>query len=140
MTREREEMIANLQKLNVCFCKDCVDRALRQASKKKISREPNDVGGVKFDDAKLRMELLPPRGVEAAARAMTYGAKKYAPRNWEKGIEPDRLMAATLRHLFAVMRDETKDSESGLNHLDHAAASILMLIDTIERRAESAKK
>ena len=35
---------------------------------------------------KLRMDLTPPEWEVALADVMTQGAKKYEPRNWEKGM------------------------------------------------------
>lgn len=88
---------------------------------------------VKYDQDKLPMELLPPELLEATARALKYGAEKYSRRNWEKGLDPERLFGALQRHLWAYHKGERVDPESGLSHLDHAAASLAMLIATIER-------
>ena len=42
--------------------------------------------GQKFDTDKLRYELLPPELLEETARVLTFGAVKYADRNWELGM------------------------------------------------------
>lgn len=82
---------------------------------------------VKKDQDKPRVDLVPVSSVQAAARAFGFGAKKYSPWNWMKGFEWLRLFGAVLRHLFAWAAGEEKDSESGLCHLDHALASLMML-------------
>ncbi len=84
-------------------------------------------GGRKDDSAKVRVDLVPPEGIAAAARAFGYGEKKYAAWNWAKGMAWLRLYGATLRHLLAWVGREEVDPESGLNHLDHALASLMML-------------
>lgn len=95
----------------------------------------------KFDSTKVRLELVPPELVYAAGRAMTYGAIKYAPHNWSKppGLEEERLMGAVLRHLFAYQSGELIDNESGLSHLDHAAAALGMLLGTKARYPKERK-
>jgi hypothetical protein len=85
------------------------------------------VVGTKYDEGKLRWDLVPPE-FEEVVRVLTYGATKYADRNWERGISYGRLIAATLRHLFAWIRGEREDPETGLHHLAHAGCDILFLL------------
>lgn len=90
-------------------------------------------GAVKADAHKPRTDLLPFDALEGVAAVLNYGAKKYAERNWEKGLAWGRLLGATLRHLFSWGLGENLDPESGLPHLDHAACSVLMLSATVRR-------
>jgi hypothetical protein len=84
-------------------------------------------GGTKYDEGKLRMDLVAPEGVEGIARVLTFGANKYGDRNWEKGMSWGRAFAATLRHLYAWWGGQDIDPESGFSHLDHAACNIHFL-------------
>lgn len=90
-------------------------------------------GAQKADAHKPRVDLLPFDALEGAAQAFTYGAHKYSAHNWRKGMAWSRLLAATLRHLFAWANGEDRDPESGIGHLHHAAASILMLSESVRR-------
>lgn len=90
-------------------------------------------GAVKHDEGKPRYDLIPPFALDLVAQVMTYGATKYGERNWEKGLKPERLFAALMRHSWAWMRGETIDPETKLPHLAHAAASVMMLIDTLQK-------
>ncbi len=81
----------------------------------------------KHDDNKNRLDLIPVAGIEAAGRAFTFGAKKYNDHNWSKGFAYSRLLGASLRHIFAYVRGQDKDPESGLSHIDHALACLMML-------------
>jgi hypothetical protein len=90
------------------------------------------VTGTKFDQGKLRLELVPIEAVEAIAKAMTYGANKYGDWNWARGLDHSRLVGAALRHISAYMRGEDVDAESGNTHLAHALASLSMLVASIE--------
>lgn len=88
---------------------------------------PEDLAklGVKFDTNKPQMELLSPMWVEGVAKVLTFGAKKYSSHNWRKGIHQSRLIGAALRHLFAYLRGQNYDPETGLSHLAHASCCIM---------------
>lgn len=83
--------------------------------------------GRKDDGDKVRVDLLSPVSVLATAGVLSYGAKKYGERNWEKGIHHSRLYAAALRHLMAYWLGEDVDPETGLRHIDHAACCVHFL-------------
>lgn len=83
----------------------------------------------KADTEKVRLEFLPVQPLLDVGEVLTYGAVKYGPRNWEKGLAWHRAYGATLRHLFAWWSGETYDPETGLNHLAHAACNILFLLE-----------
>lgn len=85
---------------------------------------------IKFDQGKPDLSLIPPELIEALGQVLSFGAKKYAARNWEKGMDYSRVYAALNRHLWAWW-DPTKpdkDSETGLSHLAHAACCIAFLL------------
>lgn len=82
---------------------------------------------IKEDNEKVRMELLSAVALERTARVLTFGAKKYADHNWRKGFNWSRLLGAAMRHLFAYIRGEDKDPETGFSHLDHLACCVMFL-------------
>lgn len=86
--------------------------------------------GTKHDDSpdKRRWELLPVPSVEATLEVLEFGAQKYHPWNFVKGIQWSRCYAAAMRHLSAWFMGETYDPESGLNHLAHAGCMIWFLL------------
>lgn len=86
--------------------------------------------GLKSDNEKEeRFDLLPPFALRQVARVYGFGARKYAPQNWRKGMAWMRLYAAIQRHTTAWASGEDIDPESGLPHLAHAAFSCLALIE-----------
>jgi hypothetical protein len=92
-----------------------------------------DGGGIKmsmYDNYvdKPPMELVPPALMLGCARVLGYGAKKYAPNNWRRGMRWGEVFGALQRHLAAWIADENFDQESGLSHLDHAAACLSFLM------------
>jgi len=85
------------------------------------------VTGRKFDNDKLRMDLIPPEAIEELAKVLTYGANKYEAHNW-MGVESHRYIAALMRHINAWRKGEECDQESGLKHLSHALCNITFLL------------
>lgn len=95
--------------------------------------------GTKHDQNKTRLELLPTEALEEVAKILTYGAHKYAQKdsegritqtgdwNWAKGMSWSRLIGAAFRHLFAWVRGESRDSETGLSHISHCICCLLFL-------------
>lgn len=98
---------------------------------------PEDMAtqGVKFDADKPRMDLLDAYAIEELAKVLAFGAKKYDAHNWRKGITKGRLIAAALRHLFAYLRGENVDPETGLSHVAHAMCCCMFLLG-LEHRPE----
>lgn len=85
-------------------------------------------GGLKLDYGKPNLALLPSEALLEIAKVLDFGAKKYTAHNWRKGFLYSRVASATLRHLYAWLRGEDNDPESGLSHLAHAGCNILFLI------------
>jgi len=84
--------------------------------------------GIKFDEGKPAMELIAPEILVALGEILEFGARKYAARNWEKGMAWGRPFGACMRHLWAWWRGEDNDVETGKSHLWHAAYCIMFLI------------
>ncbi len=91
---------------------------------------------IKFDSDKPRMDLIDSEALEELARVLDFGARKYAENNWRKGIKLSRLLAASMRHLTAIMRGETYDQETGLQHAAHLMCCAMFLIWTIKHRQD----
>lgn len=94
----------------------------------------NKPEGIKFDEDKPRYELLTTEFLEGISYVLTFGAKKYAPRNWEKCICYSRIFGALMRHLWAWWRGYDVDPETGLSHLWHAGCCLMFLITYEERK------
>lgn len=89
---------------------------------------------VKSDEGKPRLDLVPFDALLEVGRALEYGERKYAARNWEKGMAWGRLTGAAMRHLSRWMVGENRDPESGLHHLAHFACCALMLLALVLRK------
>ena len=80
------------------------------------------------------MELLPTEALESIAEVMTFGAKKYGDHNWRNGLDWTRLVGSSMRHLSSWVGGEELDPESGLSHIAHLGANVLMLMTSIKLR------
>ncbi len=89
--------------------------------------------GIRLDDGKPRMDLLPGDALLSVADVFTEGAKKYSDRNWEKGMAWHKLFSPIERHLWKWWQGEETDEESGQHHLAHAACDCLMLLASVMR-------
>lgn len=90
--------------------------------------------GRKDDRDKLPWHLLPGDAVEEIVKVLDFGQKKYAPRNWEKGMSWSRVFSALMRHMWAWWEGEDTDKETGLSHLAHAGCCILFLLSFEKRK------
>ena len=82
--------------------------------------------GRKFDGEKNRWDLLCWPQVSEVVQVLTFGAKKYAPDNWQQVQEGRRrYFAAAMRHMVAWQAGEKVDPESKCSHLSHAVCCLL---------------
>ena len=93
--------------------------------------------GVKYDQGKLRYDLVPPEALREITKVLTFGASKYSDRNWELGISYGRVFGALLRHLWAWFSKAGPDKETGLSHLAHAGCCIFFLLTYECRKMEA---
>lgn len=83
--------------------------------------------GRKLDADKPRTDLLDAEFMLGVANVLRFGAAKYSAHNWRGGISFSRLLAAILRHTFAILSGEDTDAESGLPHIHHLGCSVMFL-------------
>lgn len=82
----------------------------------------NDVAngkGTKDDIGKTDLTLPDPWFVEGGARVLQHGMKKYARGNWQKDLDPKRIMAALKRHISDYEKGNLIDKETGESHMLH---------------------
>lgn len=87
------------------------------------------MSGLRYDEGKLRFDLVPPRPYVELVKVYTMGATKYIPRNWEKGMKWSRVIAAMFRHIYKFLLGEVYDKESGLHHMAHVAFGCFALME-----------
>lgn len=98
-------------------------------------------GALRFDTGKPQLELISPIAMVGLAGILTFGAKKYAPNNWRKGMNWSRCIGSLKRHLarFEMGEDYDFDPEcegcknnnclnhTGLLHIDQIQCNAMFL-------------
>lgn len=93
-----------------------------------------DGGGLRYNEGKPRYDLLPPEALDALATHYGAGAKKYADRNWERGMAWCKCFASMMRHSWAWMRGEDIDPETGSHHMIAVAWNAIAIFTYYQRR------
>lgn len=78
-----------------------------------------DGGGLRYNTGKLRYDLQHPVATEGLVKVLTFGANKYAARNWERGMKWSDVIQSLKRHLAAIEAGEDYDVETGELHINH---------------------
>ncbi len=86
-----------------------------------------DNKGLRYDDNKPRYDLIPPEAMDELALLYTIGAKKYAERNWERGMNWGKVFGSLMRHAWKWMRGQEYDEETGVHHMIHVAWNAIAL-------------
>ena len=83
----------------------------------------------KYDEGKLRWDLLPLKEIEDIVKIYTFGAEKYGDNTWQnlKGGY-NRYKAAMFRHLMEFEKGNVYDDESGMNHLAHMCWNAIAML------------
>jgi hypothetical protein len=84
--------------------------------------------GLRFDQGKLRLDLIPPEVMLYLGRVFTHGAGKYGDNNWLKGMDWHRMIGAAKRHFLKWELGQMYDTDSGEPNLALAAWNILGLL------------
>lgn len=89
-----------------------------------VSKLEEQLPGTKYDQDKLQYTLIPSKALEAVARNLTIGLKKYKERdNWKKVPNAEqRYLDALYRHLEAHRKGEIYDPDSSVPDMPHLAA------------------
>jgi len=113
------------------------------------------MSGLRFNEGKLRLDLVDPIAIEGLAKVLTYGAEKYTIKdengkilttganNWRSGLKWSEVIASLKRHLAAIERGEDIDQDlencdsckngifcknhSQQKHIDHLMCNAMFL-------------
>jgi|SRR5882672_8389502 len=75
--------------------------------------------GLRYNDGKLKWSYVHFTSLEPMVRVLMFGAQKYEPFNWQKGLKKDEVLESIQRHLAKLIDGEQNDPESGLHHIGH---------------------
>ena len=87
-----------------------------------------DGKGLRSNEGKNKLSLIPPEWIFGLGMVLTRGTIKYDSRNWERGMSWEKVYDSCQRHLLKFVCGERYDSELGCHHLAMAAWNILVLM------------
>ena len=82
----------------------------------------------RFDEGKVRHDLVPAWALDKLAEVYTYGAQKYDDNNWLKGMKWSKVQGPLERHYNKWKRGHIKDDESNCYHLAMVAWNAIALM------------
>jgi len=92
--------------------------------------------GKKYDGGKPSMSNVAGKTLMSIAEVFDFGAGKYGKNNYRMGMKWSRYYDACMRHITSWFDGEDNDiGETGLNHIDHAICSLIMLRTNIHEGA-----
>lgn len=75
--------------------------------------------GLRYNEGKRKWSLVHFKSLEPMIEVLEYGANKYAPKNWQKGLDKSEILESLQRHVAKLFDGENIDQESGLHHIGH---------------------
>jgi hypothetical protein len=90
----------------------------------------------RFNEGKRQWALVDFESLEPMVEVLEFGAKKYSPDNWKKGLPVRSIVESLLRHIFAFLRGQDKDPESGISHIGHMMCNLMFLSYVMKHKKE----
>jgi hypothetical protein len=87
-------------------------------------------------EGKPQLSLIPFQSLAKIADVRKFGVNKYGDDTCWKTVAQKDFLDATLRHVFKHLSGDTIDPESGLEHLAHAATSLILAMSVDEVQLE----
>ena len=82
---------------------------------------------LRYNMGKLEWSLVDFDSLEGLVKVLEYGAQKYARNNCKKGMPVTKVSESLMRHLFAFLRGEDVDPESGCRHISHVMCNAMFI-------------
>lgn len=95
-----------------------------------------DREAMRFNTGKVEWSLVDFKALEPMVQVLMYGAQKYEPDNWKKGLPEKKVIESLLRHVFDMLDGQDNDIESGLPHIGHVLCNAMFISYFRRRKAE----
>jgi hypothetical protein len=82
-----------------------------------LEKEEKEEIGYRYNNEKPRWSLVDYKALEPMVEVLEFGAKKYSPNNWKKGLKVTEICDSLLRHTYSFLSGEDNDKESNLSHV-----------------------
>jgi Domain of unknown function (DUF5664) len=85
----------------------------------------NKESALRYSEGKAMIHLIPPDVIVALAQQYTKGAKKYAERNWEKGMDWHECYNSLMRHALSWNNGEDFDVDDKTQEKTHHMIAVM---------------
>ena len=85
--------------------------------------------GLRYNQGKIRVDLLPPFSINEVAKVFTEGSKKYSDNNWRRGQLWTTTLASLKRHLLEWESGKDVDPEDGCLLMAKVATNAIFLTE-----------
>lgn len=75
--------------------------------------------GLRYNKGKRKWSLLSFKALEPMIDVLEFGATKYEPFNWQKGLDKTEILESLQRHVAKLFDGEEIDQESKIHHIGH---------------------
>jgi hypothetical protein len=89
------------------------------------------LSGDRYNTGKRKWGLLSFKALEPLVKVLEFGASKYAPYNWAKGLSFTETFECLQRHVIAWYNGEDNDPETGHSHMAHVLCNAMFLMHFI---------
>lgn len=113
---------------NIGKVADSTHKNYTKASEPEKTSNKIENKGSRFNTGKTQWGLVDFAALEGMVKVLEFGAQKYGIGNWQKGLTTVSIIESLLRHIFAYLKGEDIDSETGLKHVDHALCNAMFLV------------
>lgn len=90
----------------------------------------------RHNDGKLQWSLIDFKSLEEMVKVLGFGAEKYSPDNWKRGLPTSKIFESLMRHLTALQAGEEIDPESKLHHTGHVLCNAMFLAYMYQSKRE----
>lgn len=84
-----------------------------------MEKEKEGNKALRYNTNKPKWSLVHFQSLLPMVRVLEFGATKYAPHNWQKGLVKSEVLDSLQHHLAALIDGEENDPESKESHMGH---------------------
>ena len=104
-----------------------INQEIEKEETKQCDIQSVNGSALRYNSGKLQWSLVDFDALEDMVKVLEFGAKKYSADDWKKGLNTNEITESMMRHLFAYLRGEDIDPESGLPHTGHIMCNAMFL-------------
>jgi len=92
-----------------------------------MDRDDQQERALRYNSGKPMWSLVDFDALIPMVEVLMYGAQKYAPDNWKKGLPINEILDSMQRHMNAFRAGENEDEESKKKHVGHILCNAMFL-------------